>query len=108
MSSAAITIVESPAQIESDTNEAVITKSTELPFLQGELRNLGAAAVYLKISVNATAASGVTTDGAQGQLRVPLPSGASLPWLFNYQSLAHKTAAGAAILAWVPNHNSRR
>lgn len=115
MASAAITIVENPATIESDTSEAVITKNTSmgdgggLVRMEGTLRNHGPADVWLKVSVVAgTPAATVVTTGAQAQLQVPLPAGSSLPWLFHYATIAHKTAAGTAVLSWVPHHATRR
>lgn len=109
MASAAITISEQPATIESDTSEAVITKQASLRNMQGELRNHGPADAWLKISVDQdAAAAGVVTTGAQAQLQVPLPAGGSLPWLHHYHSVAHKTAAGTATLSWVPDHHARR
>ena len=106
MASAAITVNESPATIESDTTEAVITKATGLVPMQGELRNHGPADVWCVVAVTGAAATVVTT-GAQAQLQVPLAAGGSLPWLRHYTSVAHKTAAGTAVLSWVPNHSSR-
>lgn len=102
MASAAITIVESPATIESDTTEAVITKDTNLPALRGVLRNHGSADVYCVVSVTSTPASSVATTGAQAQLQFPLPAGGEVQWLKHYQSLAHKTAAGTSVLSWLP------
>lgn len=102
MASAAITIVNTPATIESDTSEAVITKDTTMPALAGELRNHGSADVWCVVSITNTAASTVVTTGAQAQLQIPLPAGGSIPWLVHYKSLAHKTAAGSATLSWVP------
>jgi len=105
MASAAITIIEQPATIESDTNEAVVTNGdTKLgKQLGGELRNHGPADVWCKISIVPGTASGAATTGAQAQLQVPLPAGSVLPVLQHYGSIAHKTAAGAAVLSWVPN-----
>ena len=108
MASAAITIVESPATIESDTSEAVITKDSTMDSLSGNLRNHGPADVWLKVSVTITAAATVATTGAQAQLQAPLPAGGDMPWLRHYQSVAHVTAAGTAVLSWVPDHNARR
>ena len=104
MASAAITVVENPATIESDTSEAVITKSTSFPLMQGYLTNHGPADVWCKTSVTGTAASTVVTTGAQAQHQFPLPAGQSIPWLRHYFSIAHKTAAGTAILSWTPDN----
>lgn len=106
MASAAITIVESPATIESDGNEAVITNgsATAIPKFIGELRNHGPADVWLKIGVvPGTNAATVVTTGAQAQLQCPLPAGSSLPVNDNYANIAHVTAAGTAVLSWVPH-----
>ncbi len=108
MASAALTVIEQPATIESDTTEAVITKDTGMVDLSGYLHNVGTVDVWCKVSVTTTAAATVVTTGAQAQLQVPLPAGGSLPWLKHYQSIAHKTAGGASTLAWVPDHNARR
>lgn len=108
MASAAITVTHNPATIESDTTEAVITKDTDKPMMSGELRNHGPSDVWCKVSITSTAAATVVTTGAQAQLQVPLPAGGSIPWLHHYQTLAHKTAAGAATLSWVPDHTARR
>ncbi len=113
MASAAITIIENPATIESDTTEAVITKQTltarEFENMSGYLNNHGPADVWLVVSVVVgTAAVSVATTGAQAQLQIPLPMGASFPWLCIYASVAHKTAAGTATLSWEPSHESRR
>lgn len=107
MASAAITVVQSPATIESDTSEAVITNggTTILKQFVGELRNHGPADVWCKISVDInTPAATVVTTGAQAQLQVPLPAGACIPILVHYKSIAHKTAAGTATLSWVPTN----
>lgn len=102
MASAAITIVQNPATIESDTTEVVITKG--FATMTGELRNHGPADVWLKISVDpATAAATVVTTGAQAQSQCPLPAGASIPIHMRYLTIAHKTASGTATLSWVPN-----
>ena len=103
MASAAITIIEQPATVESTSSEAVITKDTSLLNMEGELRNHGAADVWCKVSVTTTAPSSVVTTGAQAQLQVPLPSGGSLPWLAHYTAVAHKTVSGTATLSWVPD-----
>lgn len=102
MASTAITIVENPATIESDTTEAVITKNTLLVDMEGVLTNHGSADAWLKISVTSTAAATVVTTGAQAQLQCPLPAGASIDWLPHYSSIAHKTAAGTSTLSWKP------
>lgn len=99
MASAALTILEQPATIESDTSEAVLTKS--MTGLSGELRNAGPADVWCKAAVAGAAATVVMT-GAQAQLQFPLPAGASFPWLRHYTSVAHKTAGGLATLGWFP------
>lgn len=105
MASAALTINEFPATIESDTSEAVITNGSlgQLNKVVGELRNHGPADVWLKIgTIPGTAAASVVTSGAQAQLQVPLPAGAVLPINKNYSSIAHVTVAGTAVLSWVP------
>lgn len=107
MASAAITIVENPATIESDTTEAVITKSTSFPGMEGELVNHGPADVWCKTSVTSTAAATVVTSGAQAQHQFPLPAGASIAWLPTYFSIAHLTAAGTATLSWRPARQRR-
>lgn len=98
MASAAITLAENPATIESDTNEAVITNSG----LQGVLVNASSTTAFIKVSVTGTTASSVPTTNAQAQYVVPLPSGASMPVLANYNTLAHKTASGSTVLGWFP------
>jgi len=104
MPSAAITVSENPATIESDATEAVITKNSTLRTLQGELRNHGPADTWLMVSTTeGTAAVTVVTTGAQAQSQVPLPAGATLAWLNIYWSIAHKTAGGLATLSWVPD-----
>lgn len=103
MASAAITIVEAPATIESDATEAVITKDATIPLVRGELRNHGPADVWCKVAVDGTTPATVVTTGAQAQLQVPLPAGGVLPWLRFYSGVAHKTAGGTATLSWVPN-----
>ena len=100
MASAAITIIEQPATIESDVNEAVITK--EMANLRGVLGNASLVDVWLKVSVTDTAASGVATSNAQAQLMYPLVAGSQFKWLRNYTSVAHKTAGAAAVLSWAP------
>jgi|ERR1043166_6481033 hypothetical protein len=107
MASAAITIVENPATVESDSSEAVITKDTSLKNMCGFLQNVGTTDVWLKVSVTDTAAATVVTTGAQAQNQVPLPAGGVFPWLKHYKSVAHKTAGGTSTLAWVPSHNGR-
>jgi hypothetical protein len=107
MASAAITLAENPATIESDTSEVVITNASGLrggKTFQGELRNHGPADVYCKVSVTpGTPAATVATTGAQAQLQIPLPAGSSIPILFHYFTIAHKTASGTAVLSWVPD-----
>lgn len=100
MASAAITISEYPATIETDTSEAVITKG--LDQMEGDLVNASAVGAFLKISVTSAAAASVATTNAQAQLIVPLPAGCNCPILKSYQSIAHKTAGGAGVLAWFP------
>lgn len=102
MASAAITVVENPATIESDTTAATITKSTGLLSMAGVLVNGGTVKTYLAISVTDTAGTPATTD-AQAQLIVGLPAGASMSWLPHYKSIAHKTAATNTVLYWFPN-----
>jgi len=108
MASAAITISEQPATIESDTNEAVITKNTSLKDMTGTLVNAGTTDVWCKASVSSTAPSSVATTGAQAQLQFPLSAGASIPWLAHYTAIAHKTASGTSTLAWFPDREYRR
>jgi hypothetical protein len=105
MASAAITVIEQPATIESDTNEAVITKG--LGQMTGTLVNAGETDVWCVVSKSG-AASGVVTTGAQAQFQFPLPSGASVPWLSHYATIAHKTAADTSILAWFPDKEYNR
>lgn len=107
MASAAITIVENPATIESDTNEAIITKDANLPQLAGVLSNASLIDTFLSFSVSAAAAAAVATTNAQAQKIIPLPAGASVPWLPHYSSCKHKTAAGAAVLSWTPGHKGK-
>lgn len=102
MASAAISIVETPATIESDSSEAVITKTAAFYTMEGYLINHGPADVWCKVSDTDTAASSVVTTGAQAQKQVPLPAGSQLEWLPSYNTVAHKTAAGTAILSWQP------
>ena len=95
--------------IESDTTGAVITNgSTDLiPSYCGELRNHGPSDVWLFISQDARDAaltSDVVTTGAQAQQQGPLAAGSSLPIYKDYKSIAHKTAAGTAVLSWVPRN----
>lgn len=103
MASAAITVSQYPATIESDTTEAVITKNTALYTMSGSLTNHGPADVWCIASVNSTAATGVATTGAQAQYQFPLPAGSSVPWPYIYFSVAHKTAGGTAVLSWHPD-----
>lgn len=106
MASAAITVVQNPATIESDTSEAVITNGSSSVNGQqytGELRNHGPNDVWCKVSVTfGTSATTVATTGAQAQLQIPLPAGSSIPIYKNYYTIAHKTASGTATLSWVP------
>lgn len=112
MASTAITVIEQPATIESDTSEAVITKHsistsapepTGLPAMEGTLINHGPNDVWMKVSVvQGTAAASVVTTGAQAQLQVPLPAGGEFEWLPQYSSIAHKTASGTAVLSFRP------
>jgi hypothetical protein len=44
----------------------------------------------------------VATTGAQAVDQVPLPAGASIEVLRRYYTIAHKTAAGTAVLSWRP------
>lgn len=108
MASADITVVENPATIESDTTERVITKSDLLRHMSGLLVNASTVDTWCKVSINDTPASGVATTGAQAQLQFPLPAGASFAWLSHYKTIAHKTAASAAVLAWIPDKEYRR
>ena len=104
MASAAITIVESPCTIESDTSEALISKGARLKSMVGKLINHGPEDVWCKVSVvRGTAAATVVTTGTQAQLQVPLPAGGALDILKHYDSIAHKTAGGAAVLSWQPS-----
>lgn len=102
MASAAITIVDSPATIESDSTEAVITKNTEMRSLSGYLSNVGQVDTWLVVSVTSTAAASVVTTGAQAFLQIPLPAGGVFYWRPQYRSVAHKTAGGTTTLAWMP------
>lgn len=108
MASAAITIVENPATIESDGNAATITKSDTLRSMTGVLVNMHASVdTFLAISVTDTV--GVpATSAAQAQLQCPLPAGESIPWLAHYKSIAHKTAGSASVLAWIPDRSYQR
>lgn len=107
MASAAITIVESPATIESDTNSATITKSTLLPGLLGTLVNAGSVTVFLSFGVTGGTAPAVATTSAQAQLQLPLPAGCSCPILPHYTSIKHLTASGASVLGWIPAFRGR-
>ena len=98
MASAAITIVENPATIETDGTAAVITKSTGLTNMEGTLVNAGLVDTWLKIN-----GTGVVTTNAQAQNIVPLPAGASMPWLKSYATIEHKTAGAVGVLAWFPD-----
>lgn len=102
MASAAITTTITCATIESSTTEALITKDTAVPTLEGYLRNAGPADVWCKASYTNTGAATVVTSGAQAQLQFPLPAGASFPWKADVKSVAHVTASGLATLAWYP------
>lgn len=102
MASAAITIVDAPATIESDITERVITKDASMPLIEGTLVNHGPTDVWMKISVSPTAAATVVTTGAQAQLQCPLAVGDEFCWLPHYQSVAHVTKAGASTLSWRP------
>jgi hypothetical protein len=106
MASAAITINEYPATIETDSSEAVITK--DLALMEGDLVNAGTVNTWLKISVTSTAAASVATTNAQCQLMVPLPAGCNCPILKGYKSIAHKTAGAAGVLAWFPARGATR
>lgn len=108
MAAAAITIVGNPATLESDTTGAVITNGStdQLPAFCGELRNHGPADVWVKVSQDTRSpatAAGVVTTGAQAQNQIPLAAGDSIPIKHDYKSIAHKTAAGTAVLSWVPH-----
>lgn len=102
MASAAITITNNPATIESDSTEALITKDTALLQLEGELVNHGPQDVWCKASLTDTAAATVVTSGAQAQNQFPLPAGAKIDWLPNYKSIAHVTVAGSSTLSFRP------
>lgn len=108
MASAALTVVENPATIESDTSEAVITKDATLQNMSGFLSNVGTTDVWCVVSVNSTVAVTVVTTGAQAQRQFPLPAGGTIPWLKHYKTLAHKTAGGTSTLVWHPDHSARR
>ncbi len=108
MASAAITVTENPATIESDSSEAVITKDTAMKNMAGFLSNVGTTDVFCVVSVNDTVAVTVVITGAQAQRQFPLPAGATIPWLHHYKTLAHKTAGGTSTLVWFPDHNARR
>ena len=109
MAAAAITIIENPATIESDATGAVITKA--LRNMSGYLCNLGTADVFMFASVDdrvpATTAA-VAVTNAQAQQIFVLPAGASMPWLRSYNSIAHKTASGTAVLIWYPEYSVGR
>lgn len=104
MAVGAITIVENPATIETDSTGATITKSTDLPRMEGVLHNHGPEDVWLSVSVSSSAPDAVVTTGAQAQLQVPLPAGGELPWLWHYTKITHKTAGGTSTLSWKPSH----
>lgn len=105
MAAAAITIIGNVATLESDTTGAVITNGGDSRYC-GELRNHGPADVWLFISQDArdlALTSDVVTTGAQAQQQIPLPAGSSLTIKHDYGTISHKTAAGTAILSWVPH-----
>ena len=106
MAAAAITVVGVAATIESDATGAVITNGpTDQISYHGELRNHGPSDVWCFISQDSrdtALTSDVVTTGAQAQNQVPLPAGATIVIRRDYKTLAHKTAAGAATLSWVP------
>lgn len=108
MGSAAITIIENPATIESDTNAAVITKiAATAPFnfapMAGVLVNGGAVKTFIAITCHGNTGGTLATTDAQAQLVVGLPAGASIPWLPHYASIQHKTASSSTVLYWFPN-----
>lgn len=102
MASAAITLSEQPATVESDSTSATITISTALLGLNGFLTNHGPADVWCSVSVSSAAADTVVTTGAQAQLQVPLPAGSTLQILPHYTSIKHLTASGIATLSFRP------
>jgi hypothetical protein len=100
MASAAITVYEYPATIETDTNAALITKDPSKPSLEGELV-CGATATFLVISVTDAAATGVAVTSAQAQYQYPLKANEIFPWLPHYTSIQHKSG-GTGVIAWRP------
>lgn len=105
MASAAITVTDQPATIESDSSEAVITLGYGKG---GMLYNVGSTDVYAKVSRTSTEAATVVTSGAQAQYQVPIPAGGSLRVLPHYRSVAHKTISGSSTLAWQPGLDGMR
>lgn len=112
MASAAITITGgAPATIESDSTGNVITcLNASRGGCVGRLYNLGSADVWARVELDDTAgaASDVATTGAQAQLQVPIPADGWLDILTHYRSVAHKTAAGTAVLVWQPQHSGSK
>ncbi len=103
MASAAITIVENPATIESDTNAATITKNAALTSMAGVLVNGGTIKTFIAITCLGNTGGVLATTDAQIQLVVGLPPGASMPWLPHYASASHKTGSSSTFLYWFPN-----
>ena len=99
MASAAITITNTVATIESDTSEAVMTKDTAMYGLAGVLVNGGSTTTWIKVN-----GTGVVTTNAQAQNLVSLPAGASMPVLKNFATMAHKST-GTTVLFWFPDGN---
>jgi len=93
MASAAITVTETPATIESDTNAAVVTKGT----LAGYIVNGGTVKTFVAFGTVTV----VTTD-AQLNGIIGLPAGASTPVPANVLTFNHKTASSSTVLYWIP------
>lgn len=94
MASAAIT-VDNPSTIESDTNEAIITKKNATQ--RGYLVNGGTVKTFLKFNGTTVPTTDVQAAGVVG-----LPPGASVEIPKQIETIAHKTAATATVLYWFP------
>ena len=103
MASAAITITNVPATIESTTSQARITKDPALPGLSGVLVNGGTKTTWVAIN-QANAATAVATNDAQAQGTVGMIAGASIPIAKSYQTIDHLCGGSdTTTLYWFPD-----